>query len=64
MKKKRYIVLKNNTIIGEANTNPEIYRLINCHRQHFNHIFVHSIFNTTVKYKNDDYRVIDKLDVK
>jgi hypothetical protein len=62
MKKKRYIILKNNIIIGEANTNPEIYRLINCNRQNFNHRLINTIFSTGVTYKNDSYRVIDKLD--
>jgi hypothetical protein len=61
MKNKRYIVIKNNKIIGEGDTHPDIYKLIGCHKQQFNTIFILTIFETSIIFKKDNYKVIDKL---
>jgi hypothetical protein len=61
---KRYIIIKNNKEIGEADLHKEIYQLLGCSKQHFVLRLKEDLFNDGVNFKGDRYNLIDRVNPK
>lgn len=60
--KKRYIIVRNTIEIGEADTYKEMYEIIGCTKQHFNHSLKIKLLNSEmVKFKNNHFNIIDRV---
>lgn len=55
---KRYIILKNNIQLAEADSMSEMYKLIKMTRQHYSKSIKGK---NEFKFKNDNYKIQDKL---
>lgn len=58
---KRYIILKQNIQLGEADLYSEIYKIMGSTKQYFHATIKYKINKGVFKYRNTDYEIKDKL---
>lgn len=62
--KKRYEIYRNGEFLGEADTNLEIYKMINATKQYYHKSIKVKLYADGVNYKGDRYTSIDRLNPK
>ncbi|MBC5836799.1 hypothetical protein [Flavobacterium muglaense] len=62
--KKRYILFKNGSEIGEADNDVEIYQLITVSKQYYYSQFKDLLFEDGANFKRNRYTIIDRVNPK